>query len=339
MKLIVIACALVLAATVLAAACDGGGDEAPLGEDQIAYVGPNGADVWLINADGSGNRRLTDGQCPQAPRIFWSPRGDKIACLSGGTPGAKLAVVDLEGRGLLELEDEAELGYSAWWGNNHNFVYTLGEPGSVWTAGATLVIADTESDATVRLDDAQNARWSPDGKQLAYVKVAGEELTVYDLASGQARALRQGLRPLAWALGGKALLVAAGFRVECEGECSASYEANLLDLASGEMTRLPDLDNGSQFWLTPDGQIAAFLAGPVERPEGGGGLTIAMLDLATREVTPIEGAVIGFPGAEFPPDHMSFSADGAYLYWVDVVSGRQSGTSGTVYRARSDGSG
>jgi len=356
---------------LLAVACDGGGGKAPtpspaatataspattaspspaatstpppvgsLGEDQIAYVGANGADVWLINADGSGNRRLTQGQCPRAPRIFWSPRGDKIACVSSGTPEAKLAVADLEGRILLEVEHKEYLGYFAWSGNNHNSVYTIGEPGSVWTASASLVIADTESDATVRLDDAQNARWSPDGGQLAYVKVVGEELTIYDLASGQARSVRQGLRPLAWALGGEALLVAAGFRVECDGECSAYYEANLLDLASGEMTRLPELDNGSsQFWLTPDGRAAAFRAGPVERPEGGGGLTVAILDLATHEVTPIEGAVVGFPGSEFPPDHIAFSADGAYLYWVDVVSGSQSGTSGTVHRARPDGSG
>jgi hypothetical protein len=367
MKLMVIACALVFAAPVLAVACNGGGGEAPapspaatataspattaspspaatatappagsMGEGQIAYVGPDGADVWLINADGSGNRRLTQGQCPQAPRIFWSPRGDKIACVSIQAPEAKLTVVDLEGRIMLELEHKAELGYFAWSGNNHNFVYTIGEPGSVWTASATLVIADTESGATVGLDDAQNARWSPDGGQLAYVKVVGEELTIYDLASGQARPLRRGLRPLAWALGGEALVVAAGFRVECDGECDAYYEVNLLDLASGEMTRLPELDNGSQFWLTPDGQAATFLAGSSERPEGG--LTIAILDLATHKVTSMEGAAFGFPGSEIPPDHIAFSADGAYLHWVDVVF-RQSGPSGTIYRARSDGSG
>jgi hypothetical protein len=52
----------------------------------------------------------------------------------------------------------------------------------------------------------------------------------------------------------------------------------------------------------------------------------------------MEGAAFGFPGSEIPPDHIAFSADGAYLHWVDVVF-RQSGPSGTIYRARSDGSG
>jgi sugar lactone lactonase YvrE len=99
---------------------------------------------------------------------------------------------------------------------------------------------------------------------------------------------------------------------------------------------VPELDNGTQFWLSRDGGAAAFLAGPAERAEGG--VTISILDVATREVTPIEGAVIGYPSERIPSDHIAFSVDGTHLYWIDVVAKSDEEVSGTIYRARYDGS-
>ena len=205
------------------------------GGEQLAYS--DGEDIWLINADGSGQRKLTEGQCAQAAGPFWSRRGDKIACVSGGTeeaPLAKIAVFDLEGQTLAQPEHEAWLGSFAWSADDRHFVYSIAEGETLATSRVSLIIGDAESTATVRLEDAQDARWSPDGAQLAYLKSAGQELTIYDLASGQDKPLRTGLQPLAWALGGKALLVAANYQAQ---EVGATYEANLLDLASGEMTR------------------------------------------------------------------------------------------------------
>jgi len=206
------------------------------GGGQIAFFGPDGADIWLINADGSGSRRLTQGQCEEAAGPFWSRRGDKIACVSGGTteaPQAKIAVVDLKGQALVQVKHKAWLRGFAWSADDRHFVYGIAEGEALETARLSLVISDSESEATVRLDDAQDARWSPDGAQLAYLNAASDELTIYDLASGQTRAVGQGLRPLAWALAGKALLVAANFQQR--QEFGADYEANLLDLAGGEM--------------------------------------------------------------------------------------------------------
>jgi len=307
---------------------------------QIAYILLDEGDIWLVDADGGGRRELVAGQCQQSGGPYWSRRGDKIACVSGGTqeaPAAKITVFDLEGRTVAQADHQAWLAGFAWSADDRHFVYAIAE-GETWeTARPILVIGDAESEATVRLEDAHDPRWSADGAQLAYLKGAAEELTIYDVASGETRALGQGLRPLAWALGGKALLVAANYQQQ---DIGASYEANLLDLASGEMTRVPELDNGTQFWLFRDGEVGAFLAGPAERAEGG--VVISILHLATGDATAIEGAVIGYPSEMIPPDHIAFSVDGAYLYWVDVVAksdqNLSQNLSGTIYRARSDGS-
>jgi hypothetical protein len=306
------------------------------GADEIAYFGPDGVDIWLVNADGSGSRQLTNGQCQNAAGPFWSRRGDKIACVSGGTqeaPQTKISVFDLEGKTLAQAEHKAWLGGFAWSADDRHFVYSISEGDTLETARPSLMIGDAESGETVRLEDAFDPRWSPDGTQLAYLKAPGEEPAIYDMASGQTTSLPQGIRPLAWALGGKALLVAVNYQQQ---ESGAAYEANLMDLASGAMTRVRELDNGTQFWLSRDGQAAAFLAGPAERAEGG--VNISILGLATGGVTPIEGAVIGYPDKAIPPDHIAFSPDGAYLYWVDVVGTSKEDLSGTIYRARSDGS-
>jgi Tol biopolymer transport system component len=58
-------------------------------------------------------------------------------------------------------------------------------------------------------------------------------------------------------------------------------------------------------------------------------------------VTLVEGAVIGNPSELkwIPPEKVAFSVDGDYLYWVDVVAkSGQEGLSGTIYRAKADGS-
>jgi len=306
------------------------------GAREIAYFGPEGVDIWLVNADGSGQRKLTQDECQQAAGPFWSRRGDKIACASGGTeqaPETKISVFDLEAKTLAQAEHKAWLGGFAWSADDRHFVYVISEGETLETARPSLVIGDAESEEAVRLEDAYEPRWSPDGTQLAYLKATGEEPAIYDMASGRTTSLPQGTRPLAWALGGKALLVTINYQQQ---EFGASYEANLMDLASGVLTRVPELDNGTQFWLSRDGQAAAFLAGPAERAEGG--VTISILDLATGGVTPIEGAVIGYPSEGIPPDHIAFSPDGAHLYWIDVVATSDEAVSGTIYRARSDGS-
>jgi Tol biopolymer transport system component len=257
--------------------------------------------------------------------------------VTGGTeeaPHTKIFVFDLEGRTLFQAEHQAWLAGFAWSADNRHFIYGVLEGDALETARPSLAIGDAESVMTVRIDDAFDPRWSPDGTRFTYLASPNEEAAIEGLDPVQITSLPAGVRPLAWALGGEALLVATSYQQQ---EFGASYQAHLMNVASAAMTRVPQLDNGTQFWLSRDGRTAAFLGGPAERTEGG--VTISVLDLATGAVTPVEGAVIGYPSEGIPPDHIAFSPDGAYLYWVDVVTtSGQEGLSGAVHRAKSDGS-
>jgi len=154
----------------------------------------------------------------------------------------------------------------------------------------------------------QQPRWSPDSSRLAYNRPPGETLVVYALATGREEALGEDMRPLAWVFRGKKLLVAADYQ---EQELGATYEANLLDLASGQMTRVPQLDNSTQFWLSPDGITAIVLRPSAGRP------SLGILNLSSLEFTPIPGSVISYPSDFIPQSQLAFSANGSQIYWFD----------------------
>jgi hypothetical protein len=79
---------------------------------EIAYVRADEADVWLMAAEGSGKRNLTQGRCPYGSRLFWRPQGDLIACISSVDEPqveTRLLVFSLEGRLLLRLQQAARI--------------------------------------------------------------------------------------------------------------------------------------------------------------------------------------------------------------------------------------
>lgn len=303
---------------------------------QLAYVGDEG-DVWLTNADGSGKKRLIEGnRCPYvlSLTLTWSPAGDRLACL-GLKPDntfagqrhlpSKVVIVDAGGHLLKEIDF---VGSFAWSPTGRHMAYSVLH----WTppeVSARYHIADAAGNVIEEFDGVEgDIVWSPDGTTIAYNADFGKVI-IYDVTSKQRRSLGIGVdRALAWVLGGKAMLVASKYQEFYGFVFFVQYEAHLLELDSGRLTRVAQLDNYRHLWLSPDGGRAAFLSGRPPRPEGGA--TISVLDFATLSVSPIQGSAIGFPGEGIPSNHMAFSPDGLQIFWADV-------TSGTVYRARSDG--
>jgi hypothetical protein len=296
--------------------------------NQLTYIDAAG-NIVLVNADGSDARKLADASaCGDFARLVWSPTGQRLACIGGGANGeGPIVLMNAEGETAKVLSVPAGVWDLHWSPREDAFLY--------YSYGQLLFVADDSGRTLAQLGPVDlplsAARpyrglrsWSPDGREFVYRPADAPEMRVYSLDSHSERSLPGDYRPLAWALGGKALLVAIGGY--------STYEVNLLDLASGEVTRVPELDNGRQFWLAPDGRQAVVLTRGTAGTDGYPGL--AMLALPSGEFNSIPDSVITYGSDHIPEEWVTFTPGGSQIYWITQW---QSGAA--VFRANSDGTG
>ena len=175
------------------------------------------------------------------------------------------------------------------------------------THRATLVALDADGAVIAEVDGALDVRWAPDSGRLGY-RTLSDEVHVLDLDTQEDEIVAEDAWLLEWPLLGR-MLVALEVVV---GDAAISYEANWLDLQTGETERVPRFDDGASFWLAPGGAWA--LVTTVSRD----GLGLAIYDLETGEEQIIERGTIGFPSEYIPEDQVAISGDGASIYWADA---------------------
>jgi Tol biopolymer transport system component len=120
-------------------------------------------EVWVMNADGSGQRRLTRG-FPNG----WSPDGKKIAFRGLDKPG--LYVVNADGSGRQQLTRHVVNG-AAWSPDGRKIVFSGYEPRTRGRISNIYVInANGSGQRELKLTErGQDPRWSPDGEKIAFV--------------------------------------------------------------------------------------------------------------------------------------------------------------------------
>jgi len=149
---------------------DGAASDAAWSPDgtRIAFTRCRGScDVYVINADGTGERRLTHGEQPGEQSPTWSPDGRRIAFVDING----LFVMDAEGGEWQRLTDgPADDANPAWSpvapviafdgsrGLSHGDIYIVGTDGGE-PANVTKSLA---------LDS--NPSWSSDGKSIAFMR-------------------------------------------------------------------------------------------------------------------------------------------------------------------------
>lgn len=142
------------------------------------------SEVYTINVDGSGERRLTD-----SPGLdgypTWSPDGERIAFSSDRDGNWELYVMNADGSGQRRLtttpEDEA---VPAWSPDGEKIAYVTDV-----IDNPTIYVMNADGSDHRRLVDGNWPSWSPDGERLAYTdySVGEERLAVMNADGSQQR--------------------------------------------------------------------------------------------------------------------------------------------------------
>lgn len=161
------------------------------------------AQVFLMNADGSRQRRLT--RLFSAKRGDWSPDGRSLVIDGRDRPtdfDFDIFVVDAEGTGLRKVTAGPERDTQATWSpDGRSIAFTRavsdGGPRSLWIVGA-------DGTGAHRVADGGPAAWSPNGRKLA---VGGLALRVMNVDGTGSQTIVAGeAEPAAWSPDGRQIL-------------------------------------------------------------------------------------------------------------------------------------
>ena len=202
-------------------------------------------DIYVMNADGSGQKRLTD---ESADDVFptWSPDGSKIAFMSNRANSIDIFIMDADGGNVMRLTNNARLNIRPVWSpDGTRIAFTSETPGldeskEIYTINVdgTGQTALTNNETDDLLHD-----WSPDGQHLLAQGVPSDSSFggIYIMnADGTEQRRLTGGSESTWSPDGTRIAFQTG---SATGDRIAT-----LDLNTGEQTFITD---------TPDLQIVS----------------------------------------------------------------------------------
>ncbi|MBD0290414.1 MAG: PD40 domain-containing protein [Thermoleophilia bacterium] len=130
--------------------------------------------VYLVGADGSRLRRLTEGDDPELDAA-WSPDGRRIAFARETGGQFDVYVVGKDGSGVKRLlgSGGADEDFPSWSPDGKTLVFARYEPGFE-SASGDLWLANVDGSGERLLlggpDDDSAPSWSPDGQRIAFLR-------------------------------------------------------------------------------------------------------------------------------------------------------------------------
>jgi Tol biopolymer transport system component/plastocyanin len=235
-------------------------------------------DLFVVAADGSGKRQLTNTATMSEAQPSWSPERRRVAyTVTQGDPAVgpwQLAVLNLDSGQSRAITAGREHYEPDWRPDGSLIAFTsLTRSGQVVVSSELAVVAPDGSGYRVllRLNSTYysvgNPAWSPDGQQIAFTLesgTAGGELYVMDIATGTARKLLDhpgwdDIDP-AWSPDGRYIAFASGV---ARGSVTATYHTiwvlNRTTGAAGAIVTVPEWDLRGPSW-SPGGLEIVFSA-------------------------------------------------------------------------------
>jgi Tol biopolymer transport system component len=156
----------------------------PDGRRIAFFLWRNPGGIWVINVDGSGQRRLPTrlpGKGLWSPA--WSPDGDKLAFVTGQVSGS-IFVINADGSARTLLTRARIASGFAWSHDGRRIVYEGARGDGVYS-----IDVDGGGKRRLARDAAEGFAWSPDGRKLAFAgddRAAGNDIYVVN-ADGSGR--------------------------------------------------------------------------------------------------------------------------------------------------------
>jgi hypothetical protein len=244
---------------------------------KLVFQTSNGGDIYVINADGTGLRRLTDGMEPA-----WSPDGTKVAFTRWRDPRG-LYVIDEDGsnetlvfgwvaaKGAAWSPDGRYIAFTRWYGGRdedtevcfHGRCRTL--PADHWWKLGVVRLEDGYFHDLLCYAHSLSPTWSPDGSVIAYdsdfgIHLTNEEGTIGDVTDDRSLyAISTDVRDISpvWSPDGSK--IAFGFSQHDHWEIYVmdADGSNRVRLTQEEPLAERPPNNVSPAW-SPDGQHIAF---------------------------------------------------------------------------------
>ncbi len=237
----------------------------------------NGCDIYVINADGTGLRRLTDGMEPA-----WSPDGKKVAFTRWRDPRG-LYVIDEDGsnetlvfgwvaaKGPAWSPDGSRIVFTRWYGGQDKDIeksfwgFHWTQPADHWWKLGVVRLEDGYFHDLRCYPHSLSPTWSPDGSVIAYdsdfgIHLTNEEGTIGDVTDDRSLfAISTDGRDISpvWSPDGSK--IAFGFSQHDHWEIYVMNAdgSNRVRLTHEELFADPPPNNVSPAWA-PDGRHIAF---------------------------------------------------------------------------------